>query len=57
MNYGLCQGCAHHAFRVVTKPPVHFTSWGCLLKKLRFGDNKEAGQVARPKKCRERVAI
>lgn len=52
-----CAGCKHHAFRVVTKPPVHFTSWGCKGKGIRFGSNREAGQVDRPKKCKEREEI
>jgi hypothetical protein len=54
--FGICQGCKHHAFRVVTKPPAYFTSWGCKVKKLRFGSNREAGQVDRPDKCNNREA-
>ena len=52
----ICKTCQHRRCKMETKGKGHVTVWGCGLKGIRFGYQREydAG-VNMPKTCKERV--
>ena len=48
----MCRTCSHRAYRVRSKNGGNFALWGCVAKKISFGNNADwLSGVNLPKKC------